>query len=74
MFNTPNLASYTPYELVFEDLGTNTDNTVSGTFKEYYILLKKRVQYLHKLPQDFRSKKLIMINKNRNFFQYSSGD
>ena len=41
-----------------------------GTFKDYYTYL----QYLNKLPQDFGSKRLVMINKDRNFFQYNSGD
>ena len=36
-------------------------------------LLNKRVQYLHKLLQNFGSKRLAMINKDRNFFQYKSG-
>ena len=80
-FNTPNLANYIPYELVFGrkpnlllDLKSNHDITVSGTFKNYYILLNKRLQYLHKLLKYFRSKRLEMINKDRNFFQYNSGD
>ena len=42
--------------------------------KDYYTLLNKRPQYLHKLLQDFRSKRLAMINEDRNFFQYNSGD
>ena len=29
---------------------------------------------MHKLLQDFRSKRLAMINKDRSFFQYNSGD
>ena len=80
-FNTPNLANYNPYELRFVrkpklllDLETNPDIKVSGTFKVYYMLLNKRLQYLHKLLHDFRLKRLSMINKNRNFFQYNSGD
>ena len=55
-FNTPNLANYSPYELVFGgepkqllDLETNPDIKVSGTFKDYYTLLNERLQYLHKL-------------------------
>ena len=62
-FNTPNLANYSPYELVFErkpklplNLETVPDIKVSGTFKDYYNLLNKRLQYLHKLHQDFKSK------------------
>ena len=49
------------------------DIKVSGTFKANYILLNKRIQYLHKLLQDFKSKRLAMINKDRSFFQYNSG-
>ena len=45
-----------------------------GTFKNYDTLLNKRLQYLHKLLQDLGSKRLAMINKDRNFFQYNSGD
>ena len=80
-FNTPNLANYSPYELVFGrkpklllDLETTPGIKVLGMFKDYYTLLNKRLQYLHKLLQDFRSIRLAMINKDRNFFQYSSGD
>ena len=80
-FNTPNLTNYSPYELVFGrkpklllDLETNPDIKVSGTFKYYYTLLNKRLQYLHKLLQDFRLERLAMIHKDRNFFQYNSGD
>ena len=80
-FNTPNLANYGPYELAFGrkpkvplNLEGMPDIKVSGTFKDYYNILNKRLQYLHKLLQDFRSKILAMINKDRNFFQYNSGD
>ena len=48
------------------------DIKVPGMFKDYYDLLNKRLQYLHKLLQDFKSKRLAMINKDRNFFQYNS--
>ena len=43
MFNTPNLANYSPYELVFSrklkmllNLETMLDIKVSGTFKDYH--------------------------------------
>ena len=29
---------------------------------------------MHKLLQDFKFKRLAMMNKDRSFFQYSSGD
>ena len=80
-FNSLNLANYSPYELVFSrkpkillDLETNPDIKVSGTFKDSYMLLNKRLEYLHKLLQDFKLKRLAMINKDRNFFQYNSRD
>ena len=79
-FNTPHLANYSPYEFIFGrkpklllNVETMPDIKVSETFKDYYNMLNKRLQYLHKLLQDFRSKRLAMINKDRNFFQYNSG-
>ena len=50
------------------------DIKFSGTFKDYYELLNKRLQYMHKLLQDFKSKRLAMINKDRILFQYNTGD
>ena len=62
-FNTPYLSNHSPYEIVFGrkpklllDVETNPDIRVSGTFKDYYTPINKRLQYLHKLFQDFRSK------------------
>ena len=79
-FNNPNLGNYSPYELVFGrklklllNLETMPNIKVSGTFKDYYELLNKWFQYLHKLLQDFKSKRLTMINKDRTSFQYNSG-
>ena len=73
-FNTPSLAYYSPYELVFSqklklllDLETNPDINVSGTFKDYYTLLTKWLQYLHKSIQDFKLKRLAMINKDSSY-------
>ena len=80
-FNTPNLANYSPYELVFGrkpkillNLETTPDINVSGSFREYYELLNKRIKYLPEIIQNFKSKRLAMINKDRMFFQYNSGD
>ena len=79
-FNTLHLVNYSLYELIFIrtpklllNLVTTPAIKVSGTFKDYYNLLNKRLQYLHKLLQDFKSKKLAMINKDRTFFQDNSG-
>ena len=81
MFNTPNLGNYSPYELIFGmkpksllNLDSNPDIKVSGTFKEYYKLPNKRLKYLHDILLNFMSKILVMINKDKAFFQYYSGD
>ena len=74
-FNTLNLANYSPYELVFGrkpklllNLDTMPDVKVSGTFKDYHKLLNKRLKCLHELLQNFKSKRIAMINKDRVFF------
>ena len=61
-FNTPNLANYSPYELVFS---RKPKSLLHLLIKDYNI---------SKLLQDFRSKRLVMINKDINFFQYNSRD
>ena len=75
-----NLGNYSPYKLVFDRkpkllLNLETpDIKVSATVKGYYELLNKSLQYLHKLLQDFKSKWLAIINKDRTFLQYNSRD
>ena len=80
-FNTPNLGNYRPYELIFGrkprpllNLDSKPDIKVSGTLKEYYELLNKRLKYLHEILLNFKSKILAMINKDKAFFQYNSRD
>ena len=81
MFNSPNLANYSLCELIFGrkpkmllNLQATPDIKVSGTFKDYHEILNKGLKYLHDLLQDFKSKSLVMINKDWAFFQYNSGD
>ena len=50
------------------------DKKVSGTYREYFFQLGKRLEYLHKLLQDFQMKRLALINKDRDNFQYNRGD
>ena len=64
-----NLANDSTYELVFGrkpklllNLETMPGIKFSGTFKDYYRLLNNRLKYLHKILQDFKSKRLEMIN------------
>ena len=66
-FNTPNLGNHSPYELIFGrkprsflNLDSTPDIKVSGSFKEYYDLLNKRIKYLHNLLLNFKSKRLAM--------------
>ena len=73
-FNTPNLANFSQYELVFRrkpkvllNLNATPDIKVSGTFKDSHELLNRRLKYLHELLQNFKLKSLAMINKNRDF-------
>ena len=81
MFNTPNLGNYSLYDLTFNrkprpliNLDSNPDVKVSGTFRENYELLNKRIKYLKDILFHFKFKRLAMINKDRAFFQYKSGD
>ena len=80
-FNSPNLANYSPYKLMFGrkpkiliDIETDPDIKFSGNFTEYYKLLEKRLKYLQDILQQFKSKRLTMINNKREDFQYNSGD
>ena len=80
-FNSPNLANYSPYELVFGrkpklllDLEMDPDVKISGMHGEYLLQLRKRLEYLRKLLQDFWMKRLALINKDREDFQYNGGD
>ena len=60
MFNSPNLANHSPNELVYGrkpklllDLEMDPDVRVLGRHKEYLLQLRKGLEYLHKLLQDF---------------------
>ena len=81
IFNSPNLCNHSPYELIFGKthkvllyLETDPDIKVSGTYKGYFTLLNKRLQYLQNLLQNFRMKCLALINQNIEYFQYNSRD
>ena len=73
--NFPNLTNHSPYELVFGrkpklllDLETDPEIKISGTYKEYYMQLGKRLQYLHKLLQDSRMKRLALLKQEPRLF------
>ena len=73
-FSSPNLDTYSPYELVFghkmtisHDLEIKPEVVVSGTFQQYYEKLKKNLKYLAERLQKFRSARTDMLNKNRKY-------
>ena len=70
-----------PYELVFGrkpklliNIEKNLDIKISGTFKDYHTLLTKRLDYPQKMLQNFKMKRLALLNKDREYFQYNNGD
>ena len=80
-YNSLNLSNYSPYELVFGRkwklllyLETNPDIKVAATYKEYYERLEQRLKYLQKVLLDFKMRQLALLNKDREYFQYNSGD
>ena len=80
-YNSLNLSNYSPYELVFGrkpklllDLQTDPDIKVLATYKEYYERLEQRLKYLQKVLLDFKMRNLALLNKDREYFQYNSGD
>ena len=77
-FNSPNLGNPFPFELTFRreprvllDLETDPDTEVSGTYKDYNMLLTKRLKYLQNMLKNFKLKHIALINKDREHFQYS---
>ena len=79
-YGTLNLNGYSPYELVFghkmtlsHELEVRVDTVISGTFKEYYEKLKKNLQYMAARLQKFRSQRLDMLNKDREYQAYQIG-
>ena len=81
IFHTPNLGNYSPYELVFGrrpkiliNIETDREIKVSGTYKDYHTLLTKRLDYLKNMLQNFKMKCLALLNKDKDYFQYNSGD
>ena len=80
-FHSPNLGNYSSFELSFGrepkvllNLETDPDIKVSGTYKDYHMLLTKRLKYLQNMLQNFERKHVALINKDREYVQYSPGD
>ena len=81
IFHTPSLGNYSPYERLFArrpkiliNIETDLNIKVSGAYKDYHTLLIKRLDYLQNMLQNFKMKCLALLNKEREYFQYNSGD
>ena len=68
IFHTPNLRNYSPYEIVFRrkpkiliNMEIDPDIKISGTFKDYHMLLTKRLDYMQKMLQNFKTGKMTTI-------------
>ena len=79
-YSSPNLNGYSPYELVFghkmtlsHELEIKVDIVVSGTFKDYYEKLKKNLQYMGERLQKFRSQRLDLLKKDREYQAFEVG-
>ena len=79
-YSCPNLNGYSPYELVFghkmtlsRELEIKVDTAVSGTFKDYYEKLKKNLQFMEERLQRFRSQRLDLLNKDREYQAFEVG-
>ena len=79
-YSSPSLNGYSPYELVFghkmtlsHELETKADTVISGTFKDYYEKLKKNLQYMGERWQRFRSQRLDLLNKDREYQAFEGG-
>ena len=79
-YSSPNLNGYSPYELVFghkmtlsHELEIKVDTVISGTFKDYYEKLKKNLQYMGERLQKFRSQRLDLLNKDREYQTFEVG-
>ena len=80
-FHSPNLGNYPPFELtlwreprILLNLETDPDTRISGTYTDYHTLLTKRLKYLQNMLQNFKAKCTVLINKDREYFQYNPGD
>ena len=80
-FHFPNLGNYSPFELTLRreprillDLETDPDTKAYGTSQDYHKLLTTRLKYLQNMLQNFKSKCIALINKDRKYFQYGLGE
>ena len=58
---------------LFHEFEIKVDTVVSGTFKDYYEKLKKNLQYMGERLQKFRSQRLDLLNKDREYRVFEVG-
>ena len=56
-----------------QELELKVDTVVSGTFTEYYERLKKNLKYMGERLQKFKSQRLDMLNRNRQYHAFEIG-
>ena len=69
-----NLGQMWPKYLSISTFAYNTFNTPNLVNYSPYELVFGRIKYLHEVIQNFKLKRLAVINKDMMLFQYSSGD
>ena len=79
-YSSPNLNGYSSYEFVFghkmtlsNELEIKVDTVVIGTFKDYYEKLRKNLQYMGERLQKFRSQRVDLLNKYREYQAFEVG-
>ena len=79
-YATPNLDGICPFELVLGRkprivpiLEVSPPIPVTGTFKDAYDILNKRLKYFREMLIKFRSRRFEIMNRDREFHGYTSG-
>ena len=57
-----------------QELELKVDTVVSGTFIDYYEKLKNNPKYMRERLQKFRSQRLDMLNRNRQYHAFEIGE
>ena len=79
-YATPNLDGFSPFELVFGRkprivpiLEITPPVPVTGTYKEAFTLLNKKLRYFREMLVKFRDRRFEIMNRDREFHGYTSG-
>jgi len=79
-FASPNLDNFSPFELAFgrkpfisPSLEIEPSAPQSSTFRDYFKELQAKLQYLSRHLALYRERKLDLLNKDREYYSYQSG-